>query len=507
MYPAVKETGTTNDPGGNGNIYIHNTAAPRPKSDEKFEGSLVELDPKAEARLRLKIDLMILPTVALLNLICFVDRANIGNARIAGLEKDLGLTGYDFNIVLSMFYISYILFELPSNLLCKKIGPGWFLPATTLLFGVTSIGTAFVHNMSQAVGIRFALGAFEAGILPGLAYYLSRWYRRSELTFRIAIYIAMAPFSGAFGGLLASGILGLSHFGGLHRWRMIFAVEGIITCGLAVISFVTLTDRPETARWLSDEEKALAVARVKSERVGQRKVLDQLDLTKVTRGIFNPVTLTVAIILLLDSVTANGLVSFMPTIVQTIYPNKTVVEQQLQTVPPYIVGTLFTLLVPLLSSRLDRRLPFVILCCPLIVIGYIMFLASESPRVRYGGTFLVLSGIFPLGSLCNATVSANVVSDTARASALATSLMISGLGSVIATWSFLPFDAPNYRIGNSLNLATSSTILIVSAGLMLWMTLDNKKRKKRNVREELQGLNEKNIEDLDWKHPEFRWHL
>ncbi|KAL0567516.1 hypothetical protein V5O48_014473 [Marasmius crinis-equi] len=287
---------------------------------------------------------------------------------------------------------------------------------------------------------------------------------------------------------------------------MIFAVEGIITCGLAVISFVTLTDRPGTARWLSDEEKVLAVARVKSERVGQRKVLDQLDLTKVTRGIFNPVTLTVAIIFLLDNVTVNGLASFLPTIIQTIYPNKTVVEQQLQTVPPYIVGTLFTLFVSFLSSRLDRRLPFVILCCPLIVIGYIMFLASRSPRVRYGATFLVASGAFPLGPLCSAAVSANVVSDTARASALATHVMIGSLGSVIATWSFLPFDAPNYRIGNGLNLATSSTILIVSTGLMLWMTLDNKKRQKKNASEGLQGLNEKDVEDLDWKHPEFRWH-
>ncbi|KAL0566902.1 hypothetical protein V5O48_015096 [Marasmius crinis-equi] len=507
MHSTFNETSHSNDPGAaKDNVYAQSITEAMPESDEQFEESRVELDPKAEARLRFKIDLMILPTVSLLFLLCLVDRANVGNARIAGLEKDLGLKGYDFNILLSIFWISYTLFEFPSNFLCKKIGPGWFIPGITLLFGVVSIGTAFVHSMAQAAGVRFALGVFEAGMLPGVAYYLTRWYRRSELAFRLSIYLAMGPLSGAFGGLLASGILDLSHTGSLQSWRMIFAVEGTITCGLAVISFVTLTDRPETARWLTEEEKVLAVARVKSERVGQTKVLDRLNRTKVLRGILNPVTLTGAVIMFLNNLTVNGLTSFLPTIIQTIYPNKTVVEQQLQTVPPYIVGILSTLLIPFLSSQFDRRLPLFIVCCPLIVIGYIMFLVSKDPHVRYGATFLVASGAFPVGPLCGAAISANVVSDTARASALATHVMIGSLGSLIATWSFLPFDAPDYRIGNGLNLAASSMIPIVGGVLMLWMAVDNKRRQKINVREEFQGLNEKEIEDLDWKHPEFRWH-
>ena len=106
-------------------------------------------------------------------------------------------------------------------MLCKYIGPGWFIPATSLGFGIASIGTAFVHNKAAISGVRFLLGVFEAGMLPGIAYYLSRWYRRSELAFRLSLYIVMAPLAGAFGGLLASGILKLSHFGSLHTWRMV----------------------------------------------------------------------------------------------------------------------------------------------------------------------------------------------------------------------------------------------------------------------------------------------
>ncbi|RMZ71894.1 MFS transporter [Pyrenophora seminiperda CCB06] len=449
--------------------------------------ALIEFDPKAEARLRLKIDLYIIPTVAILYLFCFIDRANIGNARLAGFEKDLKLKGYDYNTVLSMFYISYIIFEIPSNMCCKWIGPGWFIPTISLCFGITSLGTAFVQDISSACGVRFLLGIFEAGMLPGIAYYLSRWYRRSELAFRLAMYIVMAPLAGAFGGLLASAILTLDSFGSLHRWRMIFAIEGIITSGVALISFFTLTDRPETARWLTQEEKDLAIARVKSERVGQIEVLDKLDKKKTLRGIFNPVILTDAFIFLLDNITVQGLAFFLPTIVKTIYPKNTVVSQQLHTVPPYVVGAVVSMIFPYLCGRFDRRMIFFIASAPLMMIGYIMFLASKDHDVRYGATFLIASGAFTFGSLVNALASANVVSDTARASGIGTVVMFGNVGGLISTWSFLPTDAPNYPIGNGLNLATSSTILISSILLLLWMNSSNKKRQGIDVAQELAG--------------------
>lgn len=197
-----------------------------------------------------------------------------------------------------------------------RIGPGWFIPATSLAFGICSLGTAFVNTYSQICAVRFLLGIFEAGMLPGIAYYLSRWYRRSELAFRLSLYIVMAPLAGAFGGLLASGILTLSSVGSLTTWRMIFIIEGVITCGLALISFVTLTDRPSTARWLSAEERELAINRVKSERVGATEVLDKMDTKKLLAGIFNPVTLGTSSIFLLNNVTVQGLAFFLPTIVR-----------------------------------------------------------------------------------------------------------------------------------------------------------------------------------------------
>lgn len=108
---------------------------------------------------------------------------------------------------------------------------------------------------------------------------------------------------------------------------------------------------------------------------------------------------------------------------QTIYPGTTVVHQQLRTVPPYVVGAFFTVLFPFLSWRIDRRNIFLIVSAPLIMVGYIMFLASTEGQVRYGATFLITAGAFSFGALCNAQVSANVLSDTARASAIGTNVM------------------------------------------------------------------------------------
>ncbi|KAL4914300.1 major facilitator superfamily domain-containing protein [Aspergillus aurantiobrunneus] len=419
------------------------------------------------------------------------------------------MTGYDYNTILSVFYISYTLFEIPSNIACKVIGPGWFLPAMTVMFGICSVCTAFVKTFSSAAAVRFLLGIFEAGLLPGISYYLSRWYRKAELAFRLSLYLVMAPLAGAFGGLLASGILTLDSVGSLRTWRMIFAIEGIITIGIGLIAFATLTDRPETATWLSQEEKELAIARVRSEseHAGVHEVLDKLDKKKLLRGIFNPVTQAVSWIMLLACVTVQGLAFFAPTIVTTIYPDKSTVQHQLHTVPPYIVGAVSTVLMPYLSGRFDRRLIFFIIIPLFMMVGYIIFLATDNPRARYGATFLIAWGSFPSGVLCNAHAAVNVVSDTARASSIGMVVMMGNIGGLIATWSFLPFDAPDYPIGNGLNLATGTTCLLIALCLLPWSIWDNKRRDRVDASRVLDGLSPKQVEDLEWRHPSFRWRL
>lgn len=494
--PFVLGSGTITAAAGHGHL-----------ATDKFGNSLVQFDPAAERRLRWKMDLHCVPTVALLYLFCFIDRANIGNARIAGLDKDLHLKGYDYNIVLSVFYISYILFEIPATITCKWLGPGWFLPLTALFFGGVSIATAFVKTKAAICGVRFLLGIFEAGMLPGIAYYMSRWYCRAELTFRLSLYVVMAPLAGAFGGLLASAILKLDNFGTLTDWRMIFAIEGIITVGLSLIAFYSLTDRPETAHWLTEEEKNLCIARVKSERIAQTEVIDGIDRVKLWRGMSSPVTLQIAVIFLFNNITVQGLAFFLPTIVSSIYPGYTVIQKQLHSVPPYVVGAFFAVAFPALSWKLDRRQFLIAMTAPMVMTGYIMFLASKVAEVRYAACFLIASSAMVIGSMSNAHISANVVSDTARSSAIGLNVMFGNIGGLISTWSYPVWDAPDFHIGNGLNLACASMILIIGLAAWFWMQWDNKRRDGRDVEEELAGMSPEVVKELDWKHPAFRWRL
>jgi nitrate/nitrite transporter NarK len=289
-----------------------------------------------------------------------------------------------------------------------------------------------------------------------------------------------------------------------HR---IFAIEGILTAGIALIAFVTLTDRPETARWLSEEEKQLAIDRVKSERLAQSALLDKIDSTKLKRGFLNPVTLSTSFIFLLNNVTVLGISFFLPTIIRTIYPGRTTIHQQLLTVPPYVVGAFFILVIPTLSWRFNHRQIFIAITGPTIIAGYSIFLATTNANIRYGAVFLCASTAFTLGAMCNAQVSANVISDSSRNIAIGTNAMFGYVGGLIATWTFLPSDAPRYPIGNGINLACAITWTAVAIATLFWMKYDNKRRdeKESAALQEIANLSQHELGDLEWKHPSWRW--
>lgn len=274
-------------------------------------------------------------------------------------------------------------------------------------------------------------------MFPGIAYYMSRWYCRAELGFRLSFFVATAPLAGAFGGLLASGILKLSSFGGFHGWRMIFAIEGIITIGLGVLGFFFITDGPETARWLTPQEREIVISRLLSERVATTKLLDRMDRVKIRRGLTNPVTLGTGVLFLFNASTVQGLAFFLPTIVATIYPEASVVQQQLYTVPPYAVGVVLTLGLSGVSWWLDRRNIILIIASLPVLVAYILFISTLNPATRYAAAFLVASTSFVAGSMTTAQVSGNVDSDAARAVAIGVNTMFASLG--VSCLSIRPF--------------------------------------------------------------------
>ena len=197
--------------------------------------------------------------------------------------------------------------------------------------------------------------------------------------------------------------------------------------------------------------------------------------------------------------------------------------KQLYTVPPYVVGAFFTLLFPAISWMTDRRQILLVLSAPLVcflvwyfrkrrqltackvMAGYIMFLVSDNTKVQYAATFLLASSCTTVGPLANAQVAVQVVSDTSRAVSLAVNMMFGNTGGLISTWSYIAKDAPEYTIGHGLNLAAASGLLVSAAAALFWMNYDNKQRDKRDVDRELEGLTPEEIENLEWKHPAWRW--
>ncbi len=175
------------------------------------------------------------------------------------------MTDFQYTIALMVFLVAYAVFEVPSNYLLKKFSPSKWIAFLMFAWGALTIGLGGVKSYGSVTAVRFLLGVFEAGLFPGLVYYLTFWYRTDERSIRVAFILASATLAGAFGGALAFAIGHMDGDGGLLAWRWLFIIEGIPSCLSSILVFFFLPDYPETAKWLSTEEKALATGRLRLE--------------------------------------------------------------------------------------------------------------------------------------------------------------------------------------------------------------------------------------------------
>ncbi|KDQ51940.1 hypothetical protein JAAARDRAFT_198604 [Jaapia argillacea MUCL 33604] len=465
-----------------------------------------DIDPEVERRLVRKLDWVLLPLFTVIYALNFIDRTAIGNAKIAGIEKDLGLVGYDYNVCLTIFYIFYIAAEIPSNLALKHFGSIWLAILVTS-FGAVSIGSAFVQNKGGLIATRIILGIAEGGTLSGLAYILSRYYRRTEYVMRVGIFFGLSPaIAGAFGGLLASGLLSIPDIGSVTSWRKIFLVEGIITTGFGLICFIILPDDPQCSRMLTEEERIVALARIAADQAvstGGRK--ERTTLKLVFRS-FSFNTTICAICYMFINISFQGLSLFMPTVIKTL-GTFTTVQSQLRTVPPYVVAMAWVIINSYHSYRTKQRGIPILISVLLIVIAYAIFVGTKNVHARYGACFLAISGGSPSVPMLLSWGTDNSAPDTIRAVTTAIIPGIGALGSVIAVWTYLPNDAPNYHHGNSLNLATSSAVCVLTVVAMLYIRHENAKRDRGDRDYRLERKTPEEIEQLGYLHPKFRYQL
>ncbi|KAJ7111201.1 major facilitator superfamily domain-containing protein [Mycena crocata] len=361
--------------------------------DEKraFAAADVSWDPAEERALVRRLDLRIVPLITLLYLCNFIDRTNIGNAKVAGLEKDSKLVGYQYNIGLSVFYIVYALTEVPSNLLLKRIGATVWIPTLVLAFGGVCVATAFIKNFGGFMAVRMCLGLAEGGVMPGIAYYLSMWYTRDELALRIGIFVSASSLSGAFGGLLATAFLSVHQIDGLPhgQWRNIFLFEGVITIVVALLGYVLLPRAPESNRFLSEREKTIAMERLRTGNAGINAA-EKTDFALIKRAFFNMNTMVCAVRFLLCNITVQGISLFMPTLLAGMgYKG---IQSQLHTVPPYIVASVWSIFVAYGCQRTSRRGIWCLITTPFAILGSCMLIATSKRSVGYAGIFFLAMG-------------------------------------------------------------------------------------------------------------------
>ena len=350
-----------------------------------------------EKRIRNKIDWRLVPTVTFLYLLCFLDRANIGNARIQGMAKDLNLVGYRFNWALSIFYIIYLLVEVPSNVILKKVGPKYYLPLLVAGFGLVSMCTAFVNTFAQLCIARAFLGIFEGGTMPGIAFFLSCFYKRHELYFRIGIYVSAASMAGAFGGLLATGLAKIPRWGldsaPIHTWRNIFFFEGLITIIAGLSAPMLLPQSPETCSFLTERERYIARQRLILEH--KTDPMENVKWRHVKRAIFNVNNIVAAGGFFCINVTVQGISVFLPTVLKDL--GWTATKAQLRSVPPYVCACFVAIAVALISDKTRMRGVYLAGFTSLGITGFALMRWNQNEHVRYAAVYLLVIGAFPGG--------------------------------------------------------------------------------------------------------------
>lgn len=208
-----------------------------------------------EAQVMRKVTWRLLPFLTLCYLLAFIDRANIGMASLQ-MNADLGFTSKIFDFGASLFFVAYFLMEVPSNLMLQKVGARRWIARIMVTWGMVSAGMAFVWNVESFYVMRFLLGAAEAGFFPGVVLYLTYWMPPLHRGRALALFAVAIPLSSFVGSPLGGLLLSLDGMGGLRGWQWLFICEGVPTVLLGLACLRVLTDRPEQARWLSDDERA-----------------------------------------------------------------------------------------------------------------------------------------------------------------------------------------------------------------------------------------------------------
>ncbi|KAF8269774.1 MFS general substrate transporter [Lactarius quietus] len=437
-----------------------------------------------ERKLVRKIDLYLIPWLSLLYLLSFLDRTSIGNAKLYGLEKSLHLTDKQYLLALTIFFFSYASFEVPSNIFLKRLRPSLWLSGLMLLWGIMMTVQGLVHNYGGLFAMRWMLGMTEAGLFPGVAYYLSCWYKRSEYGLRTAIFFSAASVSGAFGGLLAAAISNMDGVGGKPGWAWIFILEGLATVIAGAASFFIIQDFPDTARFVSKAERAMVIQRLQDddqfsaggEKFKLRNIINSFKDWKTWLGIGMYIGCDMPLY---------SFALFLPSIIHEVRYKAT--HANLLTVPVYTFACIVTCLVGFAADRLQRRSIFNIVLACVAGLAYIVLVVSKTPALSYVAVYFAAGGIYPLIRNTVAWVANNVEGSYKRSVSLATVISFGNLSGAVSSNVYRASDTPWYRLGHGLVLLFIGIGIISSIAYYAFLRRENAARDRGERDEVIEG--------------------
>ncbi|ATZ51438.1 hypothetical protein BCIN_07g00770 [Botrytis cinerea B05.10] len=455
-----------------------------------------------EAKLMRKIDLRVIPFLCILYLLAFLDRVNIANAKSFKLSTDLKLTGTQYNTALTIFFVPYVFFEIPSNILMKRLNPNIWLSSLMFLFGLVSICQGLVQNFSGLLATRFFLGLCEAGMFPGCFYLIGMWYKRSEAQRRYSFFFSSTTLAGAFGGLLASGIGKMDGLRGYSGWRWIFIIEGVLTCVVALAFFFLIPSFPEDAKWLTPDERAYVKARL---QVDQGRSAAERKITfKDACRVFKDYKVILGGFMYFGMIIpAYGYAFFAPGIISTY--GYSPIQTQLHSVPPWACAFAFAMCIAFASDFTRHRFAFTIAPICVAITGFaILLTVHDNTKLQYAALFLVAMGAYSAMPVIVCWFNMNLGGHHRRSVGTAWQVGFGNIGGIIATYAFLAKDAPEYKTGYGICLG----FLCLSAmSCLLYFVAVMLENRQRDRRPRDLGLTEYEKTELGDLSPDYRYLL
>ncbi|GAA6008033.1 hypothetical protein JCM11491_006584 [Sporobolomyces phaffii] len=463
--------------------HLANSGANSALSDPDSTTELVSYTADEEKALVRKLDWALIPGLTFLYLLSFLDRSNIGNAKAANMLVDIGLKHKPeaYNTALALFFLGYVLFEIPANIVLKKFNPKVWLPTLTIAFGTCATLQCLVRNEPGFYAARFFMGVAEAGLFPGIVFVLSMFYKRKERTLRVSIFFGGAALAGAFGGILAWGLATPGHIngGGLPGWAWLFAIEGMFTVLVGVSAYFWIPGYPREAKFLNERERAILISRLQAD--GDAGDDEPFSWDGVWQAIKDPLAGSYGVLFHLFAFSLYSLSLFLPTIIAGL--GFASWKAQLMTVPTYAVAFLSILFFCWFSHRINARGPAIAIAGLVGIIGYVVILATHTPGARYAGVFIAVIGIYSANALLLSWPSENVSPQTKRATSTGMQIFVGDIGAIAGVLVYRPdLNGHFFRLPHGIAILYTGLGVLLALAMSWRMHVANKEKNEGRAR-------------------------